>query len=200
MTSLPSLAPRPDTALVETAERMLRAASPDALVAHCHRTYAFAEAILARRGLAPDREALYLGAVFHDLGLTPDWDDQVTPFEERGALVARETLLREGADPELAELVGDAVRLHMELTTGDDPRPEVAGIHLGSAADVLGLRLEEIPPDAVDAVLEAYPRQGLTAFLREAFASEARRKPNCATAAFVRDFGFLELLDGGPGE
>ncbi|MEU3395933.1 HD domain-containing protein [Streptomyces filamentosus] len=194
MTSAPALARRPDTPLADLAERMLLAAAPPPLVAHCHRTYAYAEAILRRRGLAPDREALFLGAALHDLGLTPAWEHPSTPFEEHGAAVAHEALVRHGAPAELADLVHDAIRLHLDLTTGDDHRPEVAGVHLGSAADVLGLRLDEIPDETLDLVLEAHPPTGLAAFLRDAFTREARHKPHCTTAVLVRDFRFLDML------
>ncbi|WP_326681699.1 HD domain-containing protein [Streptomyces sp. NBC_01237] len=190
----PALARRPDTPLADLAERMLQAAAPPALVAHCHRTYAYAEAILDHRGLSPDRETLFLGATLHDLGLTPTWEDPSTPFEEHGAAVAHEALVRHGAPPELADLVHDAIRLHLDLTTGDDHRPEVAGIHLGSAADVLGLRLDEIPAPTIELILKTHPAEGLAPFLHDAFTREAQHKPHCATAVLIRDFHLLDTL------
>ncbi|WP_405359388.1 hypothetical protein OG535_09765 [Kitasatospora sp. NBC_00085] len=51
-----------------------------------------------------------------------------------------------------------------------------------------------------DTAPEPYPRDGLTALPHEAFASGARRKPGCATAAPVRGFGSLGPLGTGPGE
>lgn len=75
--------------------------------------------------------------------------------------MAHEALVRHGAPPELADLVHDAIRLHLDLTTGDDHRPEVAGIHLGSAADVLGLRLDEIPAPTIELILKTHPAEGL---------------------------------------
>lgn len=194
MSSAPALARRPATPLADLAERMLHAAAPPALVAHCHRTYAYAEAILHRRGLRPDREVLFLGAALHDLGLTPAWEHPSTPFEEHGAAVAHETLVRHGASPGLAGLVRDAIRLHLDLATGDDHRPEVAGIHLGSAADVLGLRMDEIPDETLDLVLETHPTDGLAHFLHDAFTREAQQKPHCTTAVLIRDFRLLDML------
>ncbi|MFI1979141.1 metal-dependent phosphohydrolase [Streptomyces wedmorensis] len=198
MSSAPALARRPDTPLADLAERMLRAAAPSALVAHCHRTYAYAEAILHRRGLSPDREALYLGAALHDLALTPAWEHPSTPFEEHGAAVAHEALVRHGAPPGLADLVHDGIRLHLDLATGDDHRPEVAGIHLGSAADVLGLRLDEIPAHTLDLILETHPAEGLPPFLRDAFTREAQSKPHRATAVLIREFRLLDMLRHAP--
>ncbi|MEU5400720.1 HD domain-containing protein [Streptomyces sp. NPDC005963] len=200
MTAAPALIARPDTALADTADAMLRAAAPPTLVAHCHRTYVFAAALLDRRGLDYDREALFLGAALHDLGLTPTWTHATTPFEEHGAQVAHEALLQQGARPELADLVADAIRLHLLLTTAYDPRPEVAGIHLGAGVDVVGLRIDKIPPTTVDLALETFPRQSLASFLRDALGEEARRKPDCTMAQLVREVDFLDLLANGPGE
>jgi hypothetical protein len=190
----------PDSALADTAERMLRVSSPRVLVEHCLRTHEFAVALLDRRGLRYDRELLFVAAALHDLGLTPEWDDGTTSFERRGAEVARRVLLDEGAPPSAADLVHDAIALHLELTTADDPRPEVAGVSLGAAVDVLGLRVDQLPAGALDDVLARHPRLGLKTWLAEAMAREALAKPGARVAALEREFGFPALIAAAPFE
>ena len=189
---------RPDSTLADTAERMLRASSPPVLVEHCLRTHEFAVALLDRRGFRYDPELLFVGAALHDLGLTTEWDDGTTSFERRGAEVARQVLLDDGAPPSAAELVHDAIALHLELSTADDPRPEVAGVSLGAAVDVLGLRMDRLPPGILDDVLARHPRLGLKAWLVDALAREAAAKPGGRAAALDREWGFPALVTAAP--
>src|SRR5512132_1237844 len=99
---LPETAPVPDTRLAAAAEALAVRVSPSALVGHCRRTYAFGAALLDRQGRTFDAELLYIAAMLHDLGLTDEFEDGVTPFEKRGADVARQALLTEGAPEETA--------------------------------------------------------------------------------------------------
>lgn len=41
-------------------------------------------------------------------------------------------MLETGATHERAQRVHDAIGLHLKLNSGDDPRPEIAGVHLGA--------------------------------------------------------------------
>lgn len=65
-------------------------------------------------------------------------------------------------------------------------RPEVALLHFGTAADVTGMRLEDIHPDTVAEVVDAYPRQGFKEFFADKVRKEARAHPASATAALCR--------------
>ncbi|MBL7498119.1 HD domain-containing protein [Frankia sp. CNm7] len=189
------LAVRPDTALADAADRMLVDCSPPHLVGHCHRTYQFAAALLGQQGRAFDAEALYVACALHDLGLTPTWDDPVTPFEARGARVAHDALLAWQAPTELADLVRDAIALHLELATRDDARAGVAGVSLGAGADVAGLSLGDLPPDVVGAILEQDPREpGFKDYLTEVIRAQAAAKPTSRIARHVADFSFDTMI------
>jgi hypothetical protein len=177
---------------------MLVESSPLPLVNHCHRTYAFGVALLDQQRRRYDAEALFIAAALHDLGLTETWDDGTTPFDARGAQVAYEALLAQGARPELAALVRDAIAVHLEITSQDDPRPEVAGVALGAAVDVLGLRLEHLPPRLVDQVLQRHPRQGFKAYLIEVIRSQVERKPTSRIAVQVERLHFADLIAAAP--
>jgi hypothetical protein len=189
---------RPDSALADAADGMLRASAPPVLVEHCLRTHAFAVALLDAARRPYDPELLFVAAALHDLGLTPAWDDGTTSFERRGAEVARQLLLDEGASPPAAELVHDAIALHLELSSATDPRPEVAGVGMGAAVDVLGLRIDELPAGTLDDVLARHPRLGLKDWLVEAMVAEAAVKPGSRAAALDREFGFPALIAAAP--
>jgi hypothetical protein len=199
--SVPStFATRPHTQLADVAERMLAESSPRTLVNHCWRTYAFGAALLSQQGRDYDDEALFVASALHDLGFTDLWDDGITPFETRGAQVAHEALLEQGARPELAGLVRDAIALHLEISTPGDPRPEVAGVALGAAVDVLGMRLSDLSPAMVDEVLEAHPRLGFTTYVIDVLRSQAERKPTSRIAHHMVDLSFADLVAAAPFE
>lgn len=60
----------PDTQIVADATELVRAAENDLLYHHSRRVFVFGALQGRRRGLVPDLELLYVGALFHDLGLT----------------------------------------------------------------------------------------------------------------------------------
>ncbi|OHV31925.1 metal-dependent phosphohydrolase [Pseudofrankia sp. EUN1h] len=188
----------PDSALAVAADELLTTCSPPPLVNHCRRTYLFGTALLESRHRPYDAEALYVAAMLHDLGLTELWGDEVTPFEQRGALVAEITMLERGASPRFAGLVRDAIALHLELDTAKDPRPEVAGVHLGAAVDVLGLRLDQLPKDLVADVLDGLPRLGLKDLLTTVLRHEAEAKPTSRIAGHVAQLDFVRLVAAAP--
>ncbi len=59
----------PDTALVREVTDFIRDAEGDLLFDHSRRVFLFGALQGCRRGLQPDLELLYVGAMFHDLGL-----------------------------------------------------------------------------------------------------------------------------------
>jgi hypothetical protein len=61
----------PDSQLAREATNQVREFGTPLLFAHSLRVYLFGALRGRKRGLKVDHELLYLGAVFHDLGLTP---------------------------------------------------------------------------------------------------------------------------------
>ena len=86
----------------------------------------------------------------------------------------------------------------MELSSAEDTRPEVAGVHLGAAADVVGLRLDQISPDWIEAIVSESPRLGMKKAFIETIGAEAKRKPYSSAAELIRNFHFLDLIDAAP--
>lgn len=190
----------PDSTLCRAAAGLLRAVAPPVLVSHCERTWLLGAALLEDRWAGCDQEVVYVAAALHDLGLVTEGalSETGVGFEDVGAGATAELVRAHTADAPRAELARAAVALHLELSSADDPRPEVAAVHLGAAADVLGLRLDQLPVDVLDAVLDAWPRVGFAAWLTAAMEREAERRPDSTAGRYVRDFGMLAAIAAAP--
>src|ERR1700751_3237679 len=88
----------PDTALVRDITEFIREAEDDLLFHHSRRVFLFGALQGRRRGLQPDLELLYAGAMFHDLGLTQRYRSSTLRFEVDGANAAKEFLLQRGVE------------------------------------------------------------------------------------------------------
>ena len=175
----------PDTAVALEAASLLRDQAPTVLTAHCYRTYLFGAALGTRDRLHWDPELLFVSAMLHDLGLTEFIGGQ-GPFEERGAAAAESWLLTHGWPAERAGIVAKAIRMHLDGGRAGKERPEVALLHFGAAADVTGMRLEDIHPHTVEEVLDAHPREGFKRYFADKVRHEARAYPQSATASLCR--------------
>ena len=191
-------APIPDSSTANGALAYLSEHAAPWLIAHSHRTFHFGSALLTRPGIELDPELLFVAAMLHDLALGTDLDIADADFQQRSADLAHSYMLETGATHERAQRVRDAIRLHLELSSGNDPRPEVAGVHLGALVDVTGLRIDELSTDLVEQILRDYPRHNMKTALRAAMESEAHRKPLSRIATLVREVNLLDLIAAAP--
>ena len=187
----------PDTAVALGAASLLRAQAPGVLAAHCYRTYLFGAALGTRDGLDWDAELLFVSAMLHDQGLT-DFPGGAGPFEQRGATAAQEWLTDRGWTAARASVVAQAIRMHMDVGRAGKERPEVALLHFGAAADVTGMRLEDIHPRTVEEVLAAHPREGFARYFAEKVRAEARAYPTSVTADLCRWGQFTWRIEHSP--
>ena len=178
----------PDSPLAREAATLVRNVHSPALANHLHRTWWFADAIGQQQGLTYDREVVYLAALLHDLGLVDKYIAEGR-FEVDGADAASRFLLENDYPAAKADLVWQAIALHSNFGVADHMGPEIALICLGAHADVLGLRVDEISPEIVEAVVEQYPRLGLKTSFQEALAEVVRRKPHTALGTGLVDIG-----------
>src|SRR3954470_18793085 len=177
----------PDSKLAREATDLLREHGTPLLFAHSLRVYLFGAIRGRHRKLKVDHELLYLGAVFHDLGLTPRYRSPDRRFEVDSANAARDFLRANGIDESAAGVVWDAIALH---TTPEIPwhkQPEVALVQGGVEVDVLGDGLDEILPGDRDAVVAAYPRVDFERGIVRAFAEGFAYKPATAFGTMNAD-------------
>ncbi len=186
----------PDSALAKQATRLVSELSPRFLFNHAVRSYLFADALGRRGKLKYDRELLYLGAVMHDLGLTPQFSGPGS-FEVEGARTARSFLLERGLPGEKADLVHEAIALHTAVGVASKMAPEVALVHFGSGMDVIGFSAEDIALKTIERVIEAYPRLGFKHAFAELLEGEAQLKPQSHIAGHV-SLGFKGKINAAP--
>src|SRR6201997_2980320 len=82
----------PDSKLCKDITELVRDTESELLFNHSSRVYYFGALTGLRRGLRFDRELLYAGAMFHDMGLTPQHSSHSERFEVDGANTARDFL------------------------------------------------------------------------------------------------------------
>jgi hypothetical protein len=169
--------PIPDSAIARDATEFVQDISTQLLFDHSRRVFLWASLQGEKLGLDYEPELLYVGAMFHDVGLVEGHRSEHERFEIDGANAARGFLERHGLPEERVMTVWEAIALH---TTPEVPRykqPEVRLVTLGVEYDVLGLHFDEISPAEREAVVAAHPRTGFKAGIVEAFSAGMRDKP-----------------------
>ena len=169
--------PIPDSTIAREATEFVLDVSTQLLFDHSRRVFLWASLQGEKRGLDYDPELLYVGAMFHDVGLVEGHRSEHERFEIDGANAARAFLERHGLPEERVMTVWEAIALH---TTPEVPRykqPEVRLVTLGVEYDVLGLHFADLSPEQRDAVLTVHPRTGFKEGIIEAFSAGMRDKP-----------------------
>jgi HD superfamily phosphodiesterase len=167
----------PDSALVGEATELVRDAATPLLFHHSRRVFLFGSLQGRRLGHTADPELLYVGAMFHDLGLTDKYGSTDQRFELDGADEARRFLAAHGIPEEGVRRVWTGIALH---TTPEIPyhlEPEVALVTAGVETDVLGIGYRELDPALVEAVVAAHPRPDFKRRILEAFTAGIRTRP-----------------------
>jgi HD domain len=189
--------PLPESAAAQDAEQTLRSLAPWALYAHSLRSYVFASLIASRDGLHVDREALYVGCVLHDLGLTPAYEHPSRPFEQVSAVAAQALTARHGWEAARRATVGRSILLHMAAEVGEGESPEARALEAGVSLDVTGRGIADLGHSVVLEVCRALPRGPFKHDFSERLRSEAARKPSSATAVGV-SAGLLDRVLAAP--
>jgi HD superfamily phosphodiesterase len=172
--------PIPDSRLALDATELIRSVEPDLLYYHSLRVYAFGCLQGARQGLRYDPELLYIGAMFHDIGLVEGHRSAHDRFEVDGANAAREFLAGNGVSGDTLRIVWDAIALHTTPGIPQHKEPEVALVTAGVELDVLGFGYDDVAAEDREAVLAAFPRVDFKESIIQAFADGIRDKPETA--------------------
>ncbi|MEI2415657.1 HD domain-containing protein [Orrella sp. JC864] len=158
MPLIPREAAIPDSSLARAITEFIRDTETELLFNHSSRVYHFGALAGIRRALKFDRELLYAGAMFHDIGLMPSHSSQHERFEVDGAHAARDFLRSHGISEEDAYTVWTAIALHTTPGIPVHMHPVVALVTAGVEMDVLGLTYNEYPDAEREAVVKAFPR------------------------------------------
>jgi hypothetical protein len=168
----------PDSTLVAEATELVRDAAPPLIFHHSRRVFLFGSLQGQRLGLTPDPELLYVGAMFHDLGLTDKYGRTDQRFELDGADEARHFLASHQIPDDAIRRVWTGIALH---TTPDIPyhmEPEVALVTAGVETDVLGIGYHDLDQERINAVVTAHPRPHFKRQILEAFTDGIKTRPD----------------------
>ena len=102
----------PDSKMARDLTQLIRDTEPDLLFHHSTRVYLFGALTGERKGLKFDPELLYVGAMFHDIGLTEAYRHSQLRCEVDGANAAQDFLRGYGVPQAAVEIVWDAIALH----------------------------------------------------------------------------------------
>jgi HD superfamily phosphodiesterase len=185
----------PDTQLAREATELIRTVESDLLYNHSLRVYSFGALQGERLGLDYDSELLYIGAMFHDIGLVEGHRSAHDRFEVDGANAARAFLAGHGVTGDALRIVWDAIALHTTPGIPQHKEPEVALVTAGVELDVLGFGYDDIAAEDRDAVLAAYPRIDFKESIIQAFADGMRHRPETTFGTMNTDV-LVEKLPG----
>jgi hypothetical protein len=177
----------PDSALARDVTQFVQDVASQLLFDHSRRVFLWAALQGETLGLKFDSELLYVGAMFHDVGLTEGHRSSDERFEIDGANAARAFLAQRGVPEAQITTVWDSIALH---TTPGIPRykqPEVRLVTLGVEYDVLGLHFSALSPQQRAEVVAAHPRTGFKRGIVEAFFDGMRHKPETAFGTMNTD-------------
>ncbi|WP_030696990.1 HD domain-containing protein [Streptomyces albidoflavus] len=167
----------PDTRLAAEATELVRETAPELIYHHSRRVYYFGALRGKRRGLSYDPELLYLGAMFHDLGLGEEYRNSGRRFEVDSADEARRFLAARTVPEDSIRRVWTAIALHTTPGIPEFMEPEVALVTAGVEYDVLGLGYDSLDEADRTAIVARHPRPDFKRRILAAFTEGIAPKP-----------------------
>ena len=167
----------PDSALAREATELVREVAAPLLFDHSRRVFLWGSLRGREQDVQFDPELLYVGAMFHDLGLTERYRRTDQRFEIDAADEARRFLHSHDISQEAADRVWTAIALH---TTPEIPlhmTAEIALLTRGVELDVLGIGYHAVSDEQRAAVVEAHPRPDFKNRILAAFTEGLKDRP-----------------------
>ncbi|MFD9001497.1 HD domain-containing protein [Streptomyces sp. NPDC059582] len=167
----------PDTKLAAEVSDLVRDTTSELVYHHSRRVYFWGALQGRNRDLSFDPELLYVGAMFHDLGLDERFRSSGRRFEVDSADEARRFLQGHGVPEDSVRRVWTAIALHTTPGIPEFMEPEVALVTAGVEYDVLGIGYDTISAEERAAVVALHPRPDFKRRILEAFTEGIRSKP-----------------------
>lgn len=177
----------PETRACTTALEVATAYCSPALLNHSVRAYVWAAAHATAEGINFDPELMYVGAMFHDIALVPEFDSHTVGFDDASGHVA--WVFAAGAAwpvPRRKRLV-EVVVAHMLDEVDVNTDPEGYLLERSTSMDISGRYMDDFSPEFKAEVLERYPRLGIAEEFLACFRDQAERKPGSSPAASLRN-------------
>lgn len=168
----------PDSKMAREATQLVRETESDLLFHHSSRVYYWAALAGQRRELKVDHELLYIGCMFHDMGLTHEHCSCDKRFEVDGAFAVQDFMRQYGVNQADIDKVWTAIALHTTPGIPEFMAPEIALVTAGVEMDVLGIDYDKFSDEQREQVVKQHPRPA--AFKEEiiqAFYEGIKNKP-----------------------
>jgi hypothetical protein len=167
----------PDTMLARDATELVRESTTDLIYNHSRRVYWFGSLQGRNRGLSFDPELVYVGAMFHDLGLNEQFRGSGRRFEVDGANEALRFLQGHGVPEDGIRRVWTAIALHTTPGVPEFMEPEVALVTAGVEYDVLGIGYHDVSGADRAEITALHPRPHFKRDILQAFTDGNAPKP-----------------------
>lgn len=190
----------PDSAIAVEAMAIAEEASDPYLFNHCMRSYFWAR-LTDDGGKKFDDEAMFTAIMFHDLGLVKGYrlnEDAKQCFTWVGAQEARQLAQKHNWSDRRADLVANAITLHLNIVVGDEHGREAQLVRNGAGADVAGIGIDILHKDQVASVIEQYPRLQMKENIIKDLNIEVKAHPCCRIAFMHQRLDFPRLIRRAP--
>jgi hypothetical protein len=167
----------PDTKLAREATEFVRSSTSDLVYHHSRRVFWFGSLQGRNRDLSFDPELLYIGAMFHDLGLNEQFRRSGRRFEVESADEARSFLRGHGVPEDSIRRVWTAIALHTTPGVPEFMEPEVALVTAGVEYDVLGIGYHDVADADRAQITALHPRPDFKRNILQAFTEGNVPKP-----------------------
>ena len=148
----------PDSTMAKAATELVRDTETDLLFHHSSRVFLFGALTGERKQLKYDSELLYIGAMFHDMGIMDQYASDTERFEVDGANTARDFLSAYDISERDVDDVWDSIALHTTPGIPQHKRPTVALVTAGVEMDVLGIAYDSFTETQRQEVCTCHPR------------------------------------------
>jgi hypothetical protein len=167
----------PDTKLAAAATELIRDTTNELIYNHSRRVYWFGSLQGRNRGLSFDPELLYIGAMFHDVGLGEPFRTDGRRFEVDSADEARRFLQSHRVPEDSVRRVWTAIALHTTPGIPEFMEPEVALVTAGVEYDVLGIGYDAISDSDRAEITALHPRPDFKRRILAAFTAGIAPRP-----------------------
>ena len=187
----------PDTRAARDAENYLREASSEPMINHSLRTYYFSGIMYELSGVRQsiDKEALYVAAVLHDVGLfqaSPPINEHC--FSMGGAREARRIARDAGWDEARQDRTAEAITSNLNpFVPLAEFGPEAHFMSVGGLVDVIAQEWK-VNPENVSDLLTRFSRKGFAAEAVRCVRCEAKRNPGSRFACLNHMFNTMVRL------
>jgi hypothetical protein len=179
-TELPA---RPDSRLARVAEEAA-IEQPPALTGHGYRTWVLGTALAQSDHVALDPELMYVTSLLHDSGMVREVAGE--DFTVRSAETLIDVFGRANEPAERGLLAADAAVSHASPGLTADENPTGRYVQAGAMADLIGLRMWDLPRGLLAEAYRQHPSQRVHRVIAELIRREARDVPDGRFALLKR--------------